>query len=189
MTDTVLVEEASKKTSPPYQGKHWIVHHLVERGICPSRHRFAYDEETATFMLYNGPHLVGYHVYRPFATKKLNNDPRSGRYYTYLPEKTDGVWGLEQDDGRGTLFVVEGLFKAAKLHYLGQNAIAVLGATPKRLKPLFRIWRATRKLVAIGDNDSAGQQLVRIVKEGCVSPRDLDEMDNLEVYELIKEYR
>lgn len=131
---------------------------------------------------------MGYQQYRPLADKKAKNHPREGRYFTYLPKDTDGLYGLEQDSGIGTLFVVEGIFKALKLHSLGYNAISPLGATPKRLKPYFKILRATRNLVAIGDNDPAGATLIRIVGKGCTSPRDLDEMTNLEVHELVKEY-
>ena len=143
------------------------------------------DGETMTFMLYN-PHgkLVGYQVYRPGASKEKRNDPREGRYYTYLPREVDGFYGLEQDVG-GPLYVVEGIFKAVKLHNLGYSAVAVLGATPKRLNSWFRAVRQQRPVLAIGDADSAGAELVRIVGRGFQSPRDLDEMTDEEVLCLI----
>lgn len=139
-------------------------------------------------MLYN-PHgkLVGYQVYRPGASKEKRNDPRDGRYYTYLPREVDGFWGLEQDVG-GPLFVVEGVFKAAKLHNLGLSAVAVLGATPRRLNSWFRAIREARVLLAIGDSDTAGAELVRIVGRGFQSPRDLDEMEDGEVRCLVEKF-
>lgn len=154
----------------------------------PELYKFSLGEGVVTFFLYNPTgKLVGYHQYRPFADKQSRDEPKQARYYTYLPRSVDGLFGLEQDDGKGTLYIVEGIFKAAKLHALGKNAIAVLGATPKRLKSQLRIWKATRPLFAIGDNDSAGQQLVNIVKAGIQSPRDLDEMTDDEVLEFIND--
>lgn len=161
---------------------------LLERGASGVPCYVDEEEGVATFLLYNGTRLVGYHQYRPSATKEARNHPRDGRYFTYLPKLTDGLYGLEQDSGEGPLFVVEGVFKALKLHKLGFNAITPLGATPKRLKPYFRILKATRKLVALGDNDDAGKQLVRIVGFGETTPIDLDEMSDSDVLELVRRY-
>lgn len=166
-----------------------VLENLKSRGLTSSTPVFIDEEEgVATFLLYNGNKLVGYQQYRPNADKKKKNHPREGRYFTYLPKETDGLYGLEQDAGCGTLFVVEGIFKAIKLHNLGYNAISPLGATPKRLKPYFKILRATRRLVALGDDDPAGRELVRIVRRGTTTPVDLDEMSDAEVHELVKEY-
>lgn len=162
---------------------------LYERGVHPSTRVFI-DEVggVATFLLYNGTKLVGYQQYRPSATKEHHNDPKLGRYFTYLPREVDGLYGLEQDSGQGTLFVVEGIFKAIKLHNLGYNAISPLGASPKRMKPYFRILKATRKLVALGDNDEAGKLLVKIVGQGETTPLDLDEMDDNDVRGIAQRY-
>lgn len=162
-----------------------LVKHLESRGMNTSLYRFFVGEEVVTFLLYN-PHgkLVGYQQYRPGADKKTKNDPREGRYFTYLPREVDGFFGLEQDVG-GPLFIVEGVFKAAKLHSLGYSAVAVLGASPKRLKSWFRAVSRQRRLFAIGDNDAAGAGLVKIVGAGIQSPKDLDEMTDEEVMELI----
>ncbi len=160
--------------------------HLEQRGV--TFHRYFADEETATFLLYN-PHgkLVGYQVYRPAGGKLKKNHPREGRYYTYLPKEVDGFFGLEYDVG-GPLFVVEGIFKAMALHNLGFSAVAVLGASPKRLKSWFKAVRQQRTLLAVGDNDPAGAQLVRLVGSGFQSPRDLDEMSQKEVLTLLAEH-
>lgn len=164
--------------------------HLVSRGMNPDLYQISYDHDelVITFWLHNGVgHIVGYQQYRPTTTeKKIKNDPRSGRYYTYLPDGTDGVFGWDViNPVDRTIYVVEGVFKAAKLHRLGYNAIAVLTSTPKRLKPWFRILRPTWNLVGIGDNDDAGQKLVNTVKNGFKSPVDLDEMTDEAVVEML----
>lgn len=159
--------------------------HLVARGMNPALYKIALTTETATFFLYNPTgKLVGYHQYRPGAEKHNKEDPKLARYYTYLPRGIDGLFGLEQDNGIGRLYVVEGIFKASKLHSLGENAIAVLGATPNRLKSQFKIWN--RELFAIGDNDKPGRQLVNLVKRGIQSPVDLDEMTDEEVLNVLQ---
>jgi hypothetical protein len=152
--------------------------------MTPELYKLSVSEDSVTFFLYNGDKLTGFHQYRPNGTKEKSNDPREGRYFTYLPKETTGLFGLEQDFG-GPLYIVEGIFKAAKLHSLGYSAVAVLGATPKRLKGLFKIWRQTRPVIAIGDNDSAGAQLVQLVGRGTQSPKDLDEMTDEEVRECL----
>lgn len=154
--------------------------HLISRGVDLCKYKPYIGDSVATFMLYTpAKKLVGYQQYRPESDKKKRNDPKDCRYYTYLPSQTDGFFGFEQDNGLGRLYIVEGIFKAIALHNIGVNAIAVLGATPKRLRPTFKIWRATRELYAIGDNDSAGRELVKYVKRGVQSPIDIDEMSNL----------
>lgn len=167
-----------------------LITHLKSRGMDPYRYSMAIDEvnRVVTFYLHNGTgDLVGYQIYRPDSTDKKNNDPKLGRYYTYLPKQVDGVFGLEQlNDDNGIIYIVEGIFKAAVLHRLGYNAIAVLTSSPKRLKPWFKIMRQKWSLVAIGDPDAAGQRLVNIVGKGFTSPKDLDEMTDDEIRELLR---
>lgn len=160
-----------------------LVEHMASRGASPGT--YYTDGETATFMLYNGSRLVGYQVYRPGASKEKRNDPREGRYYTYLPRDVDGFYSR---DFGGPLYIVEGIFKAIKLHNLGLSAVAVLGATPRRLVSWFRIMRRQRPIIAIGDADRAGAELVKIVGRGFQSPKDLDEMTDAEVRKLLLAY-
>lgn len=163
-----------------------LVKHLESRGMDTSLYRFFVGDEVVTFYLYNPTgKLVGFLQYRPNVAKKAKNDPRSGRYFTYLPREVDGLFGLEQDVG-GPLFVVEGVFKAAKLHSLNYSAVAVLGASPKRLKSWLRAVSRQRPVYAIGDGDAAGAGLVKIVGAGVQSPKDLDEMTDDEVTALVK---
>ena len=163
--------------------------HLQSRGMDTSLYQFGFDDEErkATFLLYNlSGQLVGYQRYSPDLNKKKNNDPKDCRYYTYIPREVDGVFGLDLlNPSERTIYIVEGIFKAATLHRLGFNAVAVLTSTPKRLKPWFRIMKATWNLIGIGDNDPAGERLVRMVGGGFTSPKDLDEMTDEEVYKLL----
>lgn len=165
--------------------------HLILRGMNPSlyRHAKCYSTNKITFYLYNlSGQMVGYQHYRPLIEEKgVKNNPKLGRYFTKLPKNTIGVFGLDVlDETRPELFVVEGIFKAAKLHRLGYNAIAVLGPTPKPMAAWFRALRGSYKLLAIGDNDKAGSYLVKIVGAGDLSPVDLDEMSDQDVHLLVE---
>lgn len=168
-----------------------LIDHLKSRGMDPFRYAMSIDgaENVVSFYLFNLSHqIIGYQQYRPDSDGKKVNDPKLGRYYTYLPRGTDGFFGLEQlnSDDRN-IFIVEGVFKAATLHRLGYNSIAVLTSSPKRLKPWFKIMRQTWNLIAIGDNDPAGKLLINTVKNGFQSPQDIDEMTDEEVHEMIRE--
>lgn len=167
-----------------------MLDHLKSRGMNPNLYSVAIDEQEriATFYLYNNINgrIIGYQQYRPDADKKQKNDPKDGRYFTYLPKDTDGVFGLEVlDRTNKTIYITEGIFKAAVLHRLGYNALAVLTSSPKRLKPWFKIMKATYNLVAIGDPDKAGLGLVKIVGNGFQSPLDLDEMTDDDIISLL----
>ena len=179
--------------------------HLHDRGMNPDLYRVMYDDEegVCTFLLHNWVgHLVGFQQYRPGVdNKKKKNDPKDGRYYSYLPSaknvknsadprgvEVDGFWGLEAyDPNKVVLFVVEGVFKAAVLHRLGFNAIAVLSGTPKRLRNLFALMKTRHHVVALGDNDAAGKKLVDLVGVGFKTPVDVDEMNEEDLLKLLEE--
>lgn len=167
-----------------------LVKHLKERGMDPSLYLYSknYSANTVTFYLFNMKgDMIGYQQYRPNVNEKKKNDPKHGRYFTYLPRETIGVFGLETlDPNDRTIYIVEGIFKAAVLHRLGFNSIAVLTSTPKHMKPWFKILRQTWNLVAIGDNDDAGKKFINYIKKGFQSPIDLDEMKDEEILELLK---
>ena len=166
-----------------------LIKHLEDRGMNPKLYSFSksYSASTITFYLWNlSGRLVGYQQYRPNKFDKKVNNPKLSRYFTYLPKDTDGMFGLELlNEKDRTIYIVEGVFKAAILHSLGFNAIAVLTSSPKRLKPWFRIMKKTWNLVAIGDNDTAGMKLVHCVANGFQSPKDLDEMKKDEILSLL----
>lgn len=177
--------------------------HLIERGMDPELYVVAYDyeEQSISFLLYNlSGQIVGYQKYRPGSEqKKKRNDEDLGRYYTFTSKHKsddgtsfkDGVFGLEAilPPVRFTdrpLYIVEGVFKAAVLHRLGFDAIAVLTSHPKRLKSFLRIVKTVRPVVGIGDPDPAGEKLVRFVGAGFTSPKDLDEMSDLSIIKLLQ---
>ncbi len=168
-----------------------LVKHLKDRGMNPDLYNYSksYSGNVVTFYLWNlSGQLVGYQQYKPLKTAKKQNNPKSARYFTYLPSGVDGCFGLELlDYSKKDLYVVEGVFKAAVLHRLGFNAVAVLTSSPKRFKSWFKVMRQQFNVVAVGDADDAGAKLVRTVGKGFQSPKDLDEMTDEEVLELLNE--
>lgn len=166
--------------------------HLKSRGVDLSLYNsfvFDYVELIVTVLCYNlSGQITGYQRYNPLSDNKgsgLNNE--EFRYFTYGSKNhLMPVFGLDVlDYDKPDLYVVEGLFKATKLHSLGLNAIAVFTSTPKPLKGWFSLLKKRFNLVAVGDNDQAGQKLVNAVGTGFLSPIDLDEMTNEEVLELL----
>ena len=110
------------------------------------------------------------------------------KYYKYLPREVDGVFGLDLLNSLDrNIYITEGIFKAAKLHNLGYNSIAVLTSSPKRLRPWLYIMKQTWNLIAIGDNDKAGKGLIDMIGKGFQSPIDIDEMINYDVIKMIEE--
>lgn len=178
--------------------------HLIGRGMEVDRYRVSFDpvEEHISFLLFNlSGQVVGFQKYRPgMDQKKKRNDETHGRYFTYTQKnKTsdgtaalDGIWGFEAIDmpvypTDKPLYIVEGVFKAAALHRLGYDSLAVLTSHPKRLRTWLRIVKEHRPVIAIGDPDEGGKKLVRFVGAGSVSPKDLDEMSDNDIHEFLKE--
>lgn len=148
----------------------------------------SYSVNTVTFPLYNlSGKMVGYQQYRPLADKTQSNNPKLSRYFTRLERGVDGFWGLETIQMGKPIFIVEGIFKAAKLHSLGYSAITACGSNPKRLKNWIFIMGQVYEIYAIGDNDSAGQLLVDLIARGKCSPKDIDEMGDQEIFNFINE--
>jgi DNA primase (bacterial type) len=167
-----------------------MLDHLRSRAIEPARYHLHYDEETTCFYLFNlTGQFVGYQQYRPAADKTRKNDPKLGRYFNYVlhgPEKgsVNAVWGLETFGYRSdVLFIVEGIFDAAKLHNQGLPAIAALANDPKHIRPWLRIIRQTRVIIGVSDNDAAGSKLKNSVDINLQlsDSKDLGDMSNDEV--------
>lgn len=173
----------------------YLEEHLRERGMKPELYNLHLDEDEglATFLLYNFTgQITGYHQYRPAADKTKKNHPREGRYFTYVKEGQDGFFGTEYEPHgynqySKSLYVVEGVFKASKLHSLGRRAIGVLGNNPKRMKPLFKILSQRYNLIALADNDDAGMKLLNLIGRGVQTPVDVDEMTNEDLSALLRE--
>lgn len=142
-----------------------VSEYLVRRNVCLDLHRPVVDEteRTATFLLYNlTGQLVGYQQHRPDADKSPKKlGPKHARYFTYRKQPTHGVFGLESlYQGKGPVFLTEGVFDACRLTSLGQSALAVCCNNPPKD---FVNWLLLlqRKVVVVADNDVAGRKLVK----------------------------
>lgn len=161
--------------------------HLLERYLNPDLYTVSWDDETATFALWNlSGQWVGYQQYRPFAPKSFPNDPKQGRYFTWAKNKT-AVWGLETwAFKKDVLFVTEGVFDACRLHNVGLPAVAVLTNDPKQLRPwLNSLGRFT---VAVCDDDAAGRKLGNLC-DMFLTPcenGDLGDMTDAQVSDFVK---
>lgn len=176
-----------------------IYEHLKERHLnlvlYPNVKVYA-EECMVFFPLFNlSNEWVGYQVYNPLAPKvRGNNDPRAQKYWTYVVgnrrgEKKLAVWGLETYSWTDKyLFVVEGIFDACRLHNLGLPCVATLCNDPKHLKS----WLNTlsSKLVSVCDGDSAGLKLRNVSDESVLlnDGKDLGDMEEKEIMELLREY-
>lgn len=167
--------------------------HLLSRNYDPDLYvNHTIDEENGflTVHLFNlDGKFVGYQRYNPLGGKR-NCAADEAKYVTYTMKGEQSFWGLETIDySQYNLFVVEGLFKAAALHRIGLNAICIMGNNPKHLKDV--LLALPFNLVAIGDNDEAGEMLNKhIEKMGGIALRldkDVDEYDQSEL-KLLLEY-
>lgn len=169
-----------------------VLQNLLDRGMDPERYHVIIDEDEriATWFLFDlTGRITGYQQYRPDSMQKKTNDPKDARYYTHIPRMVDAMFGLETIKiDSNPVIIVEGVFKATKLHKLGYAAIAVLTCDPKRLRPFFKILRQSGRLFAIGDPDPAGQKLVNRTKAGFCSVADLDEMSDTDVTARVELY-
>lgn len=167
--------------------------HLQQRHLNLELHRPILDEELniATFFCWNlSGQLVGYQQYNPNGNKKIFNNKLEGKYYTYRKLPTVSVWGLESlHISSGPVFLIEGIFDAARLTNLGYSALATMSNNPpKDYKNWLHLLR--RPIVAVCDNDAAGRKLakfgdfVEIVPEG----KDLGDAPESYVRFLVNKY-
>jgi len=170
-----------------------IADHLKERHMDISRYNGVYlddDNCMVTFVLWNlSGEAVGYQRYNPLADKEKKNDPREGRYYTYLTgdkkNKRMGMWGLESLSYRkDILVIVEGVFDAVRLHNLNIPCVALLSSSYKPYKNF--LTSIGRKVYAVEDDhgSSLGPYEKIHIPEGY---GDLGEMTNEDVESLLKE--
>lgn len=169
--------------------------HLKDRHMNPDRYTTYVDDEerVACWLLYNfSGQVVGYHQYRPDSDKAKRNDPKEGRYYTYVgghkKERRLAVWGLETVTDRDNyLFVTEGVFDACRFHKYGYAAVAVMSNDPKHLAPQFRLFTNVTT-VAVCDNDAAGKKLAKLCDESFTVPgnKDCGELTEREFLEFLE---
>jgi DNA primase len=138
--------------------------------------------DTTYFLLWNiSGQLTGYQQYKYLAPKKGKN-PKELKYFT----RGKGVWGLQYLNTKlSTMYVVEGVFDAVRLHNLGLNCIAVLGNSPKPLKT----WLNTLsyKTIAVCDGDRAGRALSKCADTSICLPEgeDLGSLDKETIKKLL----
>lgn len=129
-----------------------------------------------------GRRYTGYQQYRPSASKKPQNNPKDGRYYSYVTKGEIALFGLESWDFSEVVYLVGGLFKATTLHRLGYSALHVSSVSHYFLKSQLRL--LGRPYLAIGDNDDEGRQFARRYG-GWTSPCDVDEMSDKDVHMMV----
>ena len=164
--------------------------HLKERGVNLSLYpsSIIITEDYIYFIIYNLlGQFEGYQRYNPLSLNKSTKD--LPRYYTYYnKEKVNPVWGVETLNPLiKDLYIVEGVFKATKLHNLGFNSLCIFGNSINACKSFLNSLHYN--LIAIGDNDKGGLNLIKEIGKGFQSPQDLDEMSDDDVLNLIKGFK
>lgn len=141
-----------------------LLQHLKDRHLDVQLHRpvLDYENDLATFYLWNlSGALVGYQMYRRFGSKKPQNNPKEGKYYTYRKQPTLALFGVESLHlTPHVVFLTEGLFDAARVTEKGFSALAVLSNDAGTDLKNF-LTCLNRKVVAVCDNDAAGKKLAK----------------------------
>ena len=156
--------------------------HLLTRHLDPDRYAVSWDDESACFLLFDlSGRIVGYQQYRPGAPKMLKNDPREGRYYTYVTGKKEerriALWGFESwDYSPGLLFLTEGIFKSVMFHEIGVTSLATLSNNPKSIRQWLNLISLQRKIIVVGDNDGKTHSLRFPIIYPPKHVKDVDEM-------------
>lgn len=155
--------------------------HLSSRFLDVNIHRTLIDEEknVATFFLYNlSGQIVGYQQYRPLGEKYDYQNPKTGKYYTYRNSDypTVALFGLESYHFTpDILFVVEGVFDAARLTSRGISCVATLcNSPPKDYRNFFSC--LPRKVMIICDNDVSGKKLSKFSDNYIVVPEEFKDL-------------
>lgn len=166
-----------------------LYEHLESRHLDIALHRPVVDleDDVVTFYLWNlSGAMVGFQRYRRFGSKKINNNPYDGKYFTYSKQPTLAVWGVESLHLTPNLvFVTEGVFDAARLTQLGYSAVAALSNHPTSD---FRNWLncLNRRVVVVADNDHAGKKLASFGHEAYfMTEKDLGDSSDEEVFKLL----
>ncbi len=112
--------------------------------------------------------IVGFQQYRPEADETKQNNPKEGRYFTIKKPGTIVVFGVETLHlTPNIVFLVEGMFDAARLSSRGFSALAVLSNNPTGdLKGFLKC--LNRKVVVLCDNDEASKKLAKFGNEFVV---------------------
>jgi hypothetical protein len=137
---------------------------LERRQMDLNIHRALIDEELniASFLLYNlSGQIVGYQQYNPNGNKQIFNSKLEGKYYTYRNKTvpTVAIFGMETYDFTSdNLFIVEGMFDAARLTSKKVSCVAVLcNNPPADYRNLFSCF--PKRTVVVCDNNKPGLML------------------------------
>lgn len=138
--------------------------HLESRHVDLTLHSPLLEEKEvwAYFFLYNlSGQLTGYQKYNPNGDKKVFNDPKFGRYYTYGSLPTVRMFGMETLHlTPKVVFLTEGVFDACRLTQRGVSCLASLcNNPPKDYKNFLQL--LNRKVVVVRDHGTPGAKLAK----------------------------
>lgn len=133
-------------------------------------------DEIVTLPLWNlSGQMVGYQCYHPSQPKKEVGDPRLQKYFSWVTKPCASknaelaVWGLETVKWTDkVLFLTEGVFDCARLHWHGLPAVAVLSNNPVHLSGW--LMALTSRKVACVQGDKAGRALAKYGDEAVYLP-------------------
>lgn len=170
-----------------------MLNHLLTRFLNPDKYSgVTVTPEVTTLSLWNlSGQMVGYQSYNPSQPKVHKNSkvgPLTAKYYTYASSGQLAVWGLETVRWGDVLFLTEGVFDAARLHWHGLPAIAVISNDPKHLRNWLRMYPGVT--VAAVQGDDAGRKLRKYAKRAVQLPEgeDVGSVSEDVFNELFKEY-
>lgn len=142
-------------------------------------------EGRAWFPLYECTKQCGYFIINPNGSKEGKNQSWKTCKYTNLG--TRAMFGMQQlDPNKKSIYVVEGVLDACRLHKLGYNALAVYSNTlSEEFKQQLDLLSYQYRLVAICDGDNAGRKLANHFNQSIhlpdgEDPNSVDESTLLE---------
>ena len=166
---------------------------LKQRHLNTDLHPTIIDEttNTATFLLYNlSGQLTGYQFYNPNGSKTIFQDKLHSKYYTYRNKHypTVTLWGIESLNSLyQPIFLTEGIFDAARMTSLNFSALATLTNDPPKDYINFLLL-LNRPIIAVCDNDVAGQKLKNFAHYSETPETDLADAPDEYISYLIKKY-
>jgi hypothetical protein len=159
--------------------------HLRSRWFNTAKYpHVAVTETTVTMPLWNmSGQMVGFQTYSPLQPKKEVGDPTLQKYFTWSTKPCGSknaelaVWGLETVQWTDSLlFLTEGVFDAARLHWFGLPAVAVMGNNPVHLVSWLDALPSHK--VACVQGDTAGKKLAAF-GDSCVMLPDTHDVGSL----------
>lgn len=155
--------------------------HLLSRWFDPMKYSgVQVNESDCVFPLWNmSGQFVGFQTYNPSQPKHEVGDPRLQKYFSWVTKPCASknaelaVWGLETVHWTDkVVFLTEGVFDAARLHWHGLPAVAVLSNNPVHLTGW--LMALPGRKVACVQGDKAGLKLARFGDEAVFLPESDD---------------